>query len=193
MNPVKVEEAKKLKECLPAERFPEGNWGTNLVDYEVSLQFEKSTFTNQAPIMATVLIRNTLDTSISNTMSGYLREGVTGHGPVLLTTWKSGQAIPNTGFSSQDMPPSGIHNLVPGTQHKYILPLDVQSKLTNGTYFVRASVMAYVVRWILADGTNTTILQPQYPVQNDLLNAKGIGEWIEVKSANVPIEITGAP
>src|SRR5208283_2339530 len=58
----KLEEAKKSKESLPAEEFPEGNWGTVTNGFQLSLRFEKTAFARGEPIVAVLLLRNTTNT-----------------------------------------------------------------------------------------------------------------------------------
>ena len=58
MNPQKVKEGKKLKESLPANEYPEGKWGGIKGGFQLSMCFEKQIFTNDEPIMATILVRN---------------------------------------------------------------------------------------------------------------------------------------
>src|SRR5208282_4622230 len=57
-NPKLVQAAKMTKESLPAEVFPEGHWGTVQDGFQLSLRFNKQTYTNGEPIIAALLLRN---------------------------------------------------------------------------------------------------------------------------------------
>src|SRR5437867_456520 len=60
-----LEEAKKSKESLPAEAFPEGNWGSPKKGFQLSLRFDKPTYTNGENITAIILLRNVTNTTVA--------------------------------------------------------------------------------------------------------------------------------
>src|ERR1700743_1259734 len=53
-----LQEAKKTKESLPADQFPEGNWGLVTNGFQLSLRFEKPSFNPGEPVAAIILLRN---------------------------------------------------------------------------------------------------------------------------------------
>ena len=57
-------EAKKTRESLPSKDFPEGNWGEVINGLQLSLRFDKQTYTNGEKITAIMLIRNTTNQAI---------------------------------------------------------------------------------------------------------------------------------
>ncbi len=56
-----VERCKLAPECRPAERDPEGHWGTPVEGFRLSLRFEKATYSAGEPVIARVVLRNTVD------------------------------------------------------------------------------------------------------------------------------------
>jgi hypothetical protein len=68
INLKKIEEAKKLPECRPAQQDAEGHWGLITNGFQLSLRFKKIMFTNGESIMATILIRN-----VTNQPEDYFR------------------------------------------------------------------------------------------------------------------------
>jgi hypothetical protein len=128
MNPRKVQEAKKLRESLPANQYPEGNWGEPTNGFQLSLHFEKQVFTNGESIMATTLMRN-----ITNTELAYFF-------PIQIMAMKDGKILKrksDPGVSHITMPPS--KTVYPQTQNKSEQNLSSNFILDeNGTYFFQA-------------------------------------------------------
>jgi hypothetical protein len=158
-------EAKKTRESLPAKDFPEGNWGESVNGLQLSLRFGKHLFTNGEPITAILLARNTTNR--------YVQYGATpnrrgnGDGPIsFIATTAAGEVLKN------EEPPWFIggynYMIAPQMQRKHLELLNEKYSLTNGTYFIHASVIIGVVKSAVG---------------------KPVIEWPEVKSADVPIKI----
>jgi hypothetical protein len=58
VKPQNIEEARTQRECLPAELFPEGNWGVPQDGLQLSIRFEKQSYLSGEPVLATILLRN---------------------------------------------------------------------------------------------------------------------------------------
>ena len=54
----RIKDAAKLPESHPAEQDPEGHWGEATNGLQISLRFEKQTFTNGEPVNAVMFMRN---------------------------------------------------------------------------------------------------------------------------------------
>jgi hypothetical protein len=137
LNPKKVEEAKKSKESLPAEEFPEGNWGNAQNGFQLSVRFEKQTFTLEEPITAIILLRN-----VTNQTLIYNVSDVVGRcSPIgLVVIDENGKPA---AFKSDeiDVVSSHARNVFPKTQQKFKERLDsVYALQTNTLYMVSASV-----------------------------------------------------
>jgi len=155
--------ARKTHESLPANDFPEGNWGGVEHGLQLSLRFTKSNYTNGESIAATLLLRNTTTSS----MNGFIYPRY--------TEFCDGPANFNIASASGDVPPSHaplITGVAPRprqipeskTQHKLLEHVESGYNLTNGAYTIQA-----VIR-VIYPGTNHS-------------------EHFEIKSAKVPIEI----
>jgi hypothetical protein len=53
-------------ELMPESMFTNGNWGTEVEGVRVSLRFDKETYRVGEPIIATVIVRNTLLRNVTN-------------------------------------------------------------------------------------------------------------------------------
>ena len=136
MNPIKVEEAKKLKESLPATAFPEGNWGNAQGGFQLSIRFEKQTYVYGEPIIATILVRN-----VTNQVLTYNIINVAGQdSPIgIIVTDSKGKLVPQ---KSDEINIISSHEikLFPGTQHKYQEQFDTMFNLqTNNIIVVSAA------------------------------------------------------
>jgi len=132
-NPKLVQAAIMTNESLPAEEFPEGHWGSVQDGFQLSLRFDKQSYTNGEPICAILLLRN-----VTNRV---LRYGV---GPDYVdcpvgfsVTSTDGKQIPLlekffSGGSAWQV------FLPPKTQHRYTGLLKERYELTNGIYSVCA-------------------------------------------------------
>lgn len=131
----KLEEAKKSNESLPAERFPEGNWGAITNGFQLSLRFEKKVFTNGEPIRAIMLLRNTT----TNRLLAYTAAFSPTRGPIgLKVLSESGGVIPPISNEIDTISSRG-RSLSPRTQHKYVEYVERTFAVqTNGNYKVRA-------------------------------------------------------
>jgi hypothetical protein len=130
------EKAKDSRESLPAKDFPEGNWGDVAGGFQLSLRFEKTTFTNGEAIIATLLMRNVTNDdaylSFSTFPVGY------GDGPI---GFKVVSAAGVELMQHQFVGGAGgayYQWLLTGTQTKYVEHLDSRFDLTNGEYTIQA-------------------------------------------------------
>jgi len=157
-----MREARQTRESLPANDFPEGNWGDLTGGAQISLRLEKSPCTNGEPINAIVLVRNVTNEVFLLYNCNKVQPGLW----INFTACnESGQPI------SAKLPYGGIlmgnrpHIITAGTQRKYLETVNDTLVLTNGNYWIQASVTA-----THATGTNS-------------------GETFEITSAKVPVEI----
>jgi hypothetical protein len=129
------EEAKKTKESLPANEFPEGNWGLAQDGFQLSLRFEKPEFTNSEPITAILLLRN-----VTNHVVTYLCVSEAGNdGPIrFMVTSDSGKTIAANSPDAMTIVSASHCNLVPNTQQRFLESLNKEYNLTNGIYYVKA-------------------------------------------------------
>ncbi|HTL55712.1 MAG TPA: hypothetical protein VL361_08530 [Candidatus Limnocylindrales bacterium] len=56
-----IQKAQREQESRPADTDPDGNWGSVVEGFQLSLRFEKETYTNGEPLNAWVLLRNVSD------------------------------------------------------------------------------------------------------------------------------------
>ncbi|MGH7989516.1 MAG: hypothetical protein ACREDS_04880 [Limisphaerales bacterium] len=104
----KIKEAQNSPESKPASEDPEGNWGQATNGFQLSLRFEKQSFTNGEPVIATMLMRNVTDKS-----QIYFR-------PTHVAATKDGKPLKRkdeTGFMQITVSPET--KLFPQTQNKY--------------------------------------------------------------------------
>jgi hypothetical protein len=136
----KIEVAKKTRESLPAESFPEGNWGLITNGFHLSLRFEKEVFTNGEPIAAIILLRNISDKVL--TYRAAFPSGAPQAGPIALKVFtETGEMVAPIANDFRSVSTRG-RSLHPESQHKYLQPLDKEYNLkTNGTYFVTARLV----------------------------------------------------
>lgn len=145
-SPEQIERAKHAKESRPAEEDPEGHLGPAQEGFELSLRFEKASFTNGEPITACVILRNVSDRRLRFFASYY--------GPqedirlVLLRDHERvyGMHEPKPGASFAERLKGirqgsvGSWPLEAGTQRKFLLDLSkVFNLATNGEYTVQAA------------------------------------------------------
>ncbi len=135
LNPEKVAQAKRQTECLPANAFPEGNWGEVQSGFQLSMRFETNTFVTGQPITAILLLRN-----VTNTVLTYNVAYVAGHdGPIALIATDSNGLPLST--KSQEFTVVSAHErkLYPNTQHKYQNNLDARYDLRSNVVVLRYS------------------------------------------------------
>ena len=60
-TPEQIARAQQAKDSRPADQDPEGNWGPVTEGFQLSIRFQKNTFTNEEPITAGVIMRNLTD------------------------------------------------------------------------------------------------------------------------------------
>jgi hypothetical protein len=189
MNPVKLEAAKTMRECLPAEMFPEGHWGPTILGYQLSLRFEKPAFTNGEPINANIIIRNTLGPLPPSQMLGYVADiAMNEDGWFLLSvTDAMGQPVDSKPINKMIPFSDGVWSLEPKTQRKYAEQLNNRYRLTNGTYYVEASIKMNYGRLVSEnpiDQTGEHIFDKQITP-----DGKYQFEWFQLKSGKVKIEV----
>jgi len=189
MDPAKVTAAKKLRECLPAEQFPEGHWGPTILGYQISLRFEKPAFTNGEPIHAIILIRNTLGLPPPNQNLGYVTDVSMNEDGVcfLSVTNAAGQPVDSKPINKMTPFSGGIQYVEPQTQRKFKELLNNRYQLTSGTYYVEGWIKMGYVRPVTANpigrmGDN--IIGKQVTP-----DGKYQIEWFQLKSAKVKVEV----
>lgn len=142
MDSNKVEAAKAMRECLPAEDFPEGNWGKVQAGMQMSLRFDKQVYKDGEPIVAILLLRNVTNQPVQHSAlaAGYGYAD----GPVEFEVAKSdGKSISQnlcvTG-NLTGMPSEFAQDVAGQTEIKLMERLDKRFNLSNGTYFVQANI-----------------------------------------------------
>ena len=125
----RIKNAAKLPESRPAEQDTEGHWGEATNGLQISLRFEKQTFTNGEPVNAVMFVRN-----VTNQPVAYLQL------TQILAT-KNGKPLDqkraNDGEIFISTPMSAT--IFPQTQKKTISRLDQIYDLTqNGEYIFQA-------------------------------------------------------
>jgi hypothetical protein len=166
-----VDRTRDQRECLPVKDFPEGNWGQATNDVQVSLRFDKQSYTNQEPITTIVMVRN----FGSKDFEFYDSECISRDalpGPATFFTYdQSDQPLvaQKPEHLSLRLGGGGLNVINPGTQFKFFDKLNRAYALTNGCYYVEASITAYH----LLD-TNTQPCKISF---------------YQIKSARVPLEI----
>ena len=64
VSPEQIQKAQREQESRPSKEDPGGNWGPVVEGFQLSLRFEKETYTNGEPVRAYVLLRNVSDRSL---------------------------------------------------------------------------------------------------------------------------------
>ena len=161
IDPGVITEAQRTRECWPAKDFPEGNWGKPEDGVQVSLRFDKRSYTNREPIRAIVLVRNA-----SNRVFVFYDSNDVGLGTVsYLAYTESNQYVASKPkYSGLRLYSGTINSVHPGMQRKFEDDFNRTYDLTSGNYLVEASIISH-----RAAGTN---MVPY-----------------EIKSAKVPIGI----
>ena len=187
----------KIRECLAAQDFPEGNWGEIEAGYQVSLRFAKKSFTNGEPITAIVLVRNTLNQRLPDQRMGYLNDiYMNNDGPAMLTvTSSNGQALPAEPLDlTAPRDSAGVMYLAPHTQRKYLEQLNNRYHLTNGVYAVCASVkMFYDVPVSTNDNNLASAFGPKIVMKQLGPDGQHVIESFELKSAEAHLQISDEP
>lgn len=144
-SPEQIETAKHAKESQPADQDPAGHWGPVQEGFQLSLRFEKASFTIGQPVVACLILRNVSD--------GRLRFSASYYGPeddirlVLMRDQERvyGKDEPKPGANFAEGL-KGLHQgsygswpLEAGTQRKFFLTLSkIFDLATNGEYVVQA-------------------------------------------------------
>jgi hypothetical protein len=171
------EASKTNQESMPACDFTEGNWGPVYGGFQLSLRFQKQTFTNGEPITAILLIRNVTNSSMYLHFDlfpvGYM------DGPIGFRVLNDiGEPIPQHQYNA-GVWSGGARCLATGTQAKFQESLDQRFDLSNGTYSVQA------------------IRKALYLPSPNFENDQPVFQWslqkeVEVKSAEVTIKIVSS-
>lgn len=124
----KIEAAQNSSESRPASEDPEGHWGQATNGFQLSLRFERRTFTNGETIVATVLMRN-----ITDRPQTYFR-------PIQIVAIKDGNVLKRKdNMEPKQITVSPETTLFPQTQHKYKENLSQIFDLAeNGEYIFQA-------------------------------------------------------
>jgi hypothetical protein len=110
-------------------RFPEASWGPTNKGIQVSIQFEKLTFTNNEPIRATVWVRNVTNESVQ-----YIAIWSSRGGPADFAVFtEGGQLLKVRQDNLPDSDSVRGQTLPPRFQQKYVQDVDRQFDLTNET------------------------------------------------------------
>jgi hypothetical protein len=169
VNPNTAEEAKRSRESLPVNDFPEGNWGQPFHGIQLSLRFEKTIYTNGEPITAILLARNVTNHYMS--VAGSIKTG--GNGPIdFIMTDDGGHKLSSMweNVASSVSANPGI-SIPTQAQRKFYERLDKIYDLTNGTYLVQASLGYPLVKKRSPEGKPLEL------------------EWKQITSAPVQIKI----
>ena len=125
----RIKDSEALPESRPAKQDPEGHWGEMTNGIQMSLRFEKQTFTNGEPIDGVVLIRN-----VTN-------QPVVCFQPARILATKDGKPLKrkdDTGVIIISMPQE--ITVFPQTQKKSHERLDQIYDLTQGVEYVFKAV-----------------------------------------------------
>lgn len=122
-----------LNESLPAVEFPKGNWGAVEGNIQLSLRFDKESYTNGEPIVATVILRNVADHKVR--YSAIRDYSMDGPARFIVTT---GDQQRISSLDSDGTVSSG--NIPASRQRKFLVRFDKEYRLTNGTYTVQSFV-----------------------------------------------------
>lgn len=167
--------ARLPNDSLPAQQFPEGNWGKIEAENQLSLRFTKTTFTNGKPIEAILLLRNVsgkwqpddytdeIDPGFCDGPIGFRATSSDGR-DVLQHYWQGGTTTGHPPYVS----------LNADAQKLFIERFDKRFDLTNDTYSVQAFCVVgrYIGNCTLTNGRPVYTPSPTY-----------------VKSAKVTIKI----
>jgi hypothetical protein len=141
-----IEKARQDSGCRPAENDPEGHWGPVEEGFQLSLRFEKDSFTNGEPIAACVTLRNVSDKTLvypyeyspdqREITFVLLRNGVRLYGAYDVrpgATFQDRLRALRTGHGWNRSSP-------PGTQRRFFVKLnDTFNLTTNSQYVVSAT------------------------------------------------------
>lgn len=143
--PEQIEKALRAHDSRPAKDAPEGNWGSAVEGFQLSLRLDKKSFTNGEPITACVILRN-----VSGTTRGYPYEFTPDEREITFVLLRGEDRIlgkydikPDATFVEKLRAIRTGHGWVrespPGTQHKTLVNLSSYFQLTNsGDYVVQA-------------------------------------------------------
>ena len=124
-----IRAAEKSRESLPAEQYPEGNWGTATNGFQLSLRFSKPTFTNGESVAAVMLMRN-----VTNKPEVYFR-------PTKILATKDGKLLKRKDDNGMmEITVSPEVTLFPQTQHRYQENLAQSYNLSEGGAYVFQAV-----------------------------------------------------
>lgn len=128
-----IEDAKNSPESRPVEQDTQGHWGQVTNGLQLSLRFEKETFTNDEPVIATVLLRNATKSPVT-----FLRYHISSRpSPVDVLAFKDQKPFPVKGHSDEiEVISANQITIYPQTQCKYRVKLNDYYDLTGGGEFV---------------------------------------------------------
>jgi hypothetical protein len=189
IDPQIIETAKTNCESWPAKDFPEGNWGELTNGVQVSLRFDKRTYTYQEPIQAIVLVRNYTNRAI--VLNGY-NEVSLGRINYLVFGASSKIIDSKLKYTGIRMPSAGfIDTIYAGLQSRYVDCLNKSYDLTNGNYLIQASVTGYSVNGNVKSPVQLISTNGSYQVRvtRPPIAETNTMSFFEIRSAKVPVEI----
>ena len=139
-----IEKAQHAKDSRPAEDDPEGHWGTVSEGFQLSIRFEKATFTNGEPVVASIILRNVSERPLTYWVTTLGRE-------TEVALARGQQRIPrkdelksNATFAERlshlDVGSAWDCTSPVGTQRKFRVELDkIFDLTTNGQYIAQAT------------------------------------------------------
>lgn len=136
IKPEKIKESLKLRECLPAAEFREGNWGGVQSGFQLSMRLESTNVSVGNSTVATLLVRN-----ITNHAVAYQVVNIAGRpGPVEICAEDEHGA--RIDFANDDLTVISAFDkkVYPNTQRKYIEGLDKRLFNKAQTIYVYASL-----------------------------------------------------
>lgn len=142
-SPEQIERAKHAKESRPAEDDPEGHWGAISEGFQLSIRFEKETFTNGEPVIVSVLLRNVSDRPLTYWVSTLGRETevvvAKGQQPLPRKDQPKAGATFAERLSHLDVGSAWDCSSPVGTQRKFMVELNkIFDLTTNGQYIAHA-------------------------------------------------------
>lgn len=136
IRPEKIKESLKLRECLPASEFPEGNWGDVEKGFQLSIRLESTNVPTGGSIVATILVRNVTNQAVRCRIVNIPDRA----GPVEICSEDEHGARIEFADDGMDVISAFDQTIYPGTQRKYIEGLDKRLFNEARTIYVYASL-----------------------------------------------------
>lgn len=133
----KIREALDLPESRPADQDPDGHWGMPTNGFQLSLRFNKLVFTNNEPVVATLLLRNATNSPVK-----FLRASITHQpSPINVLAFRGKMPLSRKSFSGPiDVISANEITIYPQTQCKYAVRLNDYYDLSgSGEYVFQAA------------------------------------------------------